>query len=321
MWAYQLSGPCRLERVDVERPLAEDLAEDEVLLRTLAGGVCGSDLPKFRGGKGAVITPDGGWQAGRPGFPMHEVVGEVVASRHRAVAVGSRAVGWAVRSDALAEFVTTDGNQLQAVPPGLRPEQAVLIQSLACVWYAVEGLPVAGARVAVVGLGAMGLLLARILKERGAAEVIGVDPVDRTPVAHLFGLDRVVVAPSGPWSASLADRDRPAIVVEAVGHQVGTLQHAIDACAVGGQIVCFGIPDDEYYPLDMERLMRKNLTLCGRVTRRRREMLACGAQYLLDSPELFENLVTHEVPVADVQRAFTLALDPAARLKVVVRMG
>lgn len=320
MWAYRLSGPCRLERVDVVAPRDADLVANQVLLRTLAGGICGSDLPKFRGEKGVTVGPDG-WRAGPVGFPMHEVVGEVVASRHAAVAVGRRVVGWAVNSDAIAEYVVTDGDQVYPVASSLRDEQAVLIQSLACVLCAVEGLPVVNERVAVLGLGGMGLLFARILKERGAAEVIGVDPVDRTGVAHLFGLDQVVVGSSGPWAESLVDGAQPGVIVEAVGHQVGTLQHAIEACAIEGHILYFGIPDDEWYPFDMERMVRKNLTLRAGVTRRRREMLRRGAEYLQTNPDLFKALVTDEVPVADVQRAFTLARDPAARLKVIVRMS
>jgi threonine dehydrogenase-like Zn-dependent dehydrogenase len=321
MWAQRMSAPRRFERVEVPAPVAADLAEGQVLLRVLAGGICGSDLPRFRGHKGANVGAAGVFLPGDPGFPMHEVVGEVVASRHPDVRAGRDVVGWATGSDAIAEYVVTDGGQVNEYAVGLAPEQAVLIQPLACVLYPLRQAGVAGARVTVLGLGPIGLLFAHALREEGAAHVTGVDPVPRDSLACRFGLDRVVTTTSGNWAAGVGDDDRPDLVIEAVGHQVSTLQHAIEGCATGGRITYFGIPDDDFYPLDMERLMRKNLTLAGGVTRDRRRMLAEANDYLLAHPALFDDVVTDVVPVDQVQRAFDLADRPAPdRLKVVVTM-
>lgn len=319
MWAQRLVAPSRFEAVEVPRPAADDLADGQVLLRTLAGGICGSDTPKFRGHKGAGIGPDGAFLPGRPGFPLHEVVGEVVASRHGQVTVGSRVVGWATRSDAIAEYVVTGGDEVSGYDGDFTPERAVLIQSLACVLYPIRRLAVAGARVAVLGLGPIGLLFAHALKDSGAEQVVGIDPVDRSDVAGAFGLDRTVRTTSGNWAA--AGSDAPDLVIEAVGHQVSTLQHAIDGVAAGGRILYFGIPDDEIYPLDMERLMRKNLTLIGGVTRQRRQLLAEANEYLKRHPRLYDDLVTDVYPADRVQEAFDRAVTPAAdRRKVVVTL-
>ncbi len=325
MWAQRLCAPGRFEGVEVPAPAPGDLRPGQVLLRTLAGAVCGSDAPRFRGHKDLPLAPDGTFLPGRPGFPMHEVVGEVVASRHHEVAVGERVVGWAAGCDAIAEYVVTEGAQVNGYDPAREPWQAVLIQSLACVLYAVEQVAVAGVRVAVVGLGPIGLLFGHVLKNAGAARVVGIDPVDRGAVGAHFGLDSVVAATSGAWSEALAVRaseeHRPELVVEAVGHQVSTLRHAIEAVAVGGRVLYFGIPDDDVYPLDMERLMRKNLTLTGGVTRRRREMLALADRYLGEHPDLVDTLVSAVHPVERVQQAFgTACVAAPERLKVVVTM-
>jgi L-iditol 2-dehydrogenase len=321
MWAQRLCAPARFERVEVPAPRPGDLGAGQVLLRTLAGAVCGSDAPKFRGHKGLSLAPDGTFLPGRAGFPMHEVVGEVVASRHHGIATGERVVGWATASDAIAEYVVTEGEQLNGYDPAREPWQAVLIQSLACVLYAVDQVAVAGVRCAVVGLGPIGLLFGHVFRHAGAACVVGVDPVDRDAVGDRFGFDSTVAATSGAWSEALADGHRPELVVEAVGHQVSTLRHAIEAVAVGGRVLYFGIPDDDVYPLDMERLMRKNLTLTGGVTRRRREMLARADRYLGDHPDLVDALVSGVYPVTRVQQAFDTACVAAPeRLKVVVTM-
>lgn len=62
----------------------ECLADGQVLLRFSAAGVCGSDLPAFRGARGRLPGDDGRSGPEKDGFPIHEVAGEVIASRHPA---------------------------------------------------------------------------------------------------------------------------------------------------------------------------------------------------------------------------------------------
>ncbi|MFI6348614.1 zinc-binding dehydrogenase [Streptomyces sp. NPDC050560] len=320
MWAQRMSAPGVFETVDAPAP--GEVPDGGVLLRTLAGGICGSDVPKVLGVKGAVLGPRGEFAPGRPGYPLHEVVGEVVASRYPGAAVGSRVVGWAARSDALAEYVLTDGEQVHAYRPGLAPSTAVLLQPLACVLYALDRVPVAGRDVAVLGAGPIGALFAHCAKRAGARRVTGVDPVDRASLPPLLGFDETVRTTSGNWARHLSQGERPEVVIEAVGHQVSTLDHALRAAAPGGTVLHFGIPDDEVYPLNMELLMRKNLALVGGVTRERRRSLARADRHLASHPGLPAALVTHRFERATVQRAFDVAVRASAdRMKVVLDLA
>ncbi len=52
MWSYRLVAPYTFERVDIPEKTADDLGDRQVLLRFRAAGVCGSDLPPFRGVRG-----------------------------------------------------------------------------------------------------------------------------------------------------------------------------------------------------------------------------------------------------------------------------
>ena len=104
------------------------------------------------------------------GFPIHEVVGEVIASRHPQSRDGDRVVGWASGFDGLMEHVVADGDGLAAYDLALAPQHAVALQPLACVLYAVEQLPdLEGRRVAVIGQGSIGLLFSYAAKASGAA--------------------------------------------------------------------------------------------------------------------------------------------------------
>lgn len=317
MRAGLLTGPATIELVDAPAPDPGRLPEGEVLLRVLAGGICGSDLPAFRG-----TGPVTGHPAPVPGGSLHEVVGEVLASRHPQVRVGSRVVGWAARFDGLAELVVTPGTDVREYDPALPPTTAVLLQPLACVLDALAFAPdVRGARVAVLGLGPIGLLFTHALKAAGAAHVTGVDLVDRRAEAAAFGIDEPVHASAAGWVTGLG-ADRPAVVVEAVGHQVGTLTAAIRAISVGGHVHAFGIPDDPVYPFPMAEFLRRAGTLSAAAVLRRRDALALADAYLAEHPDLARNYVTDVLGFDQAQRAFELAARPApGRGKVVVDLG
>lgn len=243
-----------------------------------------------------------------------------MASRAAQVPAGARVVGWASRSDGLAEYVVTDGAQVHAFRATGDDCAAVLIQPIACVLYALDRVPVEGRTVAVLGLGPIGMLFALAARARGARRVIGVDPVDRTEEAARFGLDEVAVARSDVWSLHLGD-EHPEVVIEAVGHQTATLSHAIRAVAVGGTVLYFGIPDDHVYPIDMESLMRRNVALVGGVTRDRAGSLLRADEFLAARPALSRDLITHEFGRAEAQLAFeSVARPERGRLKIVLSL-
>lgn len=320
MWSYRIVAPYAFERTSIPGKTPEDLADGQVLLRFLAAGVCGSDLPAFRGVRGRVPGDDGPGAAEKDGFPIHEVAGEVIASRHRDHRAGDRVVGWASGFDGMMERVISDGDGLAPYDPSLTPAQAVGLQPLACVLYACEQLPdLAGRHVAVIGQGSIGLLFSYVAKAAGARRVTGVDPVDRRRVATEFGVDDAVRATSDRWAGRLAAGDRADVVIEAVGHQVATLNHAIAAAAMGGTVFYFGVADDDAYPISMRTMLRNNLTLKSGVTLDRRRMLELAGKFAADHPGLLGAYLTHTFGVDDVQAAFDLACRPdPARVKIAI---
>ena len=320
MWSYRLVAPFTFARNEVPAPTAESLAEDQVLLRFLAGGICGSDLPGFRGTRGKLLGDTGAGAAEMDGFPIHEIVGEVLASAHPEHRAGDRVVGWASGFDGLQELVVADGNGLATYDPALSPVHAIGLQPLACVLYAVEQLPsLTGRHVAVIGQGSIGLLFSYVCKAFGAAEVTGVDPVDRSALGADYGVDTVVRATSDRWVSQLAAGCKPDVVIEAVGHQVATLQDAVQAAAFGGTVFYFGVPDDDSYPISMRTMLRNNLTLQSGITMDRRRMLGRADEFAREQPDLLRRYITHTFAVDDVQAAFELACRPVPdRVKIAI---
>jgi L-iditol 2-dehydrogenase len=320
MWSYRIVAPYQFERTSIAEKNADCLDDGQVLLRLLAAGVCGSDLPAFRGVRGRLPGDDGRSGADKDGYPIHEVVGEVIASRHPDHRPGDRVVGWASGFDGLMERVVTSGDQVAPYDPALSPAQAVGLQPLACVLYAVEQLPdLAGCHVGIIGQGSIGLLFSRVAKAAGAGRVTGVDPVDRSDVAEDFGVDIYVRATSDRWVSQLAHEDRPDVVIEAVGHQVATLNHAIEATAPGGTIFYFGVTDDDSYPISMRTMLRNNLTLKSGVALDRRRMLELAGKFAAEHPGLLPRYLSHTFGVDDVQAAFELACRPVpGRVKIAI---
>ena len=321
MWAHQLVRPRTFAEVETPRLRADDLRDGEVLLKVRAGAICGSDLPIFNGLR-TLKQRDDAAVDNVPGSPMHEVVGEVLASRDPRHGVGDLVVGWGSRLNALAELAISVGDDLASFDPRLRPEQAVMLQPLACVLYAVEQLPgVAGSSTAVLGQGPMGLLFNHVLRAAGASSVTGVDRLDRVDLGRSMGADEVVHLHTSRWVGGLPPSRRPTVVVEAIGHNVSTLDHAIEAAAPEGRIFYFGIPDDAYYPVNMQQLLRKNLTLLSGVTLRRRSMLAKASSYLAAHPDLVDTFVTDTFDSDQAQRAYELATAPTPTTgKITIRV-
>ncbi|WP_327010499.1 zinc-binding dehydrogenase [Dactylosporangium sp. NBC_01737] len=322
MWAAQLVAPSTFADVRVPAPSASALAPGEVLLRVRAGAICGSDMPLFKGAiqrqGGLGNHPDGAPPG--PGCPMHEVVGDVLASRHPGFQAGTTAVGWALGQDAIAELVVTEGDSLVPDDGSLAAADAVVAQPLACVIYAVERMgDVTGQRVAVLGQGPIGMLFSHVLKTMGAGHVVGVDRVDRSTEAPAFGVDEFVWASCDRWVESLAAADRPQVVVESIGHQVGTLACAVDAVAGGGLVYYFGVPDDLVYPVPMHTFFRKDLTLRAGTTKDRQRVLRLAQQYLREHPSILDAYVTDRLPMTRAQDAYARAAAPrAGQLKVVL---
>jgi L-iditol 2-dehydrogenase len=316
MWAQTLTTAGSFSLVDVPEEDFDPAAPDQVLIEILAGGICGSDLPLFKG-----VTPlNRAHLVGAPGYPLHEVVGRVARSQGGRHVPGTYVVGWAPRLNGLREKLVVWADDVQEYDTALPPTTAVMLQPLACVLGAVAEL---GARIpataAVIGQGPIGILFSHVLKSLGVGRVTGVDPVDRADVAGAFGVDDVVTDRARTWAAGLADAERPELVVEAVGHQTDTLEDAVDALADGGRILYFGIPDQAIYPFPVHRFQRKSATLWSGNTRDKQAALRAASRYLADHPELGETYVTSVFAVADAQAAFELASVPATgRLKIVL---
>jgi len=307
MNALQLVRPRSFAAVRVPVPDLAPGSSDRILIRTEWVSMCGSDIAFFAGNKRGKSYPL------PAGAPIHECVGQVIESRTDRFRPGDRVVAIPEGDLGLAEFFVAQAAKTVSLPSELAGcDASCLIQPLSTAINAVDRLgEVKGRSVALVGLGSMGLLLCWLLDKRGAGPILGIDPgADRCRVAERLGVTRTWPLHSVEMvHASRQGADvwqAPEICIEAVGHQMDTLNDCIELVGKRGTVVAFGVPDHPVYTIEYETFFRKNAHLVAVVTPEWSEYLAKARDLFLAYRAELEILITHRLPIRDAQQAFIL---------------
>ncbi len=307
MKALQAVRPRSFMPIQVQAPRLTSGSPDRVLVRTSWVSMCGSDIPNYTGSKRYRQYPLA------PGAPIHECVGQVVASTSDLFQPGDQVVAIPEGDQGLAEYFIAQAAKAVLLPPALAgSDTACLIQPLSTILNAVDRMgDVAGRSVAVVGLGSIGLFFCWLLNKRGAARIVGIDPcAHRCHIAEGLGATRTFAIRS--VEVVHAARQEPAaweppeICIEAVGHQMDTLNDCLELVQKRGTVLAFGVPDHPVYSIEYEIFFRKNAHLMAVVTPDWAEYLAEARDLYLECQDELAHFVTHRFPILDAHKAFSL---------------
>ncbi len=280
MKALVYTRPNEVQLLEREAPTA---VSGEVVVRIDAVGICGSDLHAYHGHD----------PRRKPGLVLgHEFAGTVTSSADARWTVGQRVTGnplitcgqcdyciqgrdnlcsnrtmvGMTRPGAFAERMSIPGQCLIGVPDSLDAVAAALTEPAATALHAVNmatramARPLAEARVLVLGGGAIGMLAALLLRQRG---------VDQLEVAETNALRRdslarhVCCTTFDPRERSAADNHFE-LVVDAVG-SAATRNAALIAVRPGGVVMHIGL-QDWASEIDMRKLTLAEITLMGTYT-------------------------------------------------------
>jgi alcohol dehydrogenase len=286
--------------------------EGFALLRLLAGGICNTDLELQRGYYAFAGTPG------------HEFVAEVVEADTRAL-LGKRVAGeinlacthceWCRRGlgrhcpnrtvlgivshpGAFAEFFTLPERNLHVLPDDVPTSRAVFLEPLAAACEILDQVAIpAGERVAVLGDGKLGLLVAMVLNAHGYR-------------VHQFGRHaaKLAIAARTGVLTEIAKREGGALpvaaydwVVDATGSPEG-LRSAAAMTRPRGTVVLKSTVHGAV-PIDTAPIIVNELTLVGS---------RCGrfeaALPLLNHPLVpVEDLIADRFPLAEAPQAFARA--------------
>jgi L-iditol 2-dehydrogenase len=264
MKALVLSAYKELELLDLPVPKP---ADDELLIRIRACGICGSDVHGYDGSTGRRLPPV---VMGHEAAGIVESVGSAVGDFRQGDRVtfdstvycgkcfycqrgqinlcdNREVIGVSTpvfrRNGAFAEFVTVPARIAYHLPDGMSFSHAALIEAVSVAVHGVSLTPIAlEDTVVVVGAGMIGLLTLQAVRLAGAGKVLVLDVDDtRLEMARSLGASKTFNSRGDVIPQILAETNgRGAdIALECVGNAV-TVKLAIDSVRKGGAVTLIG---------------------------------------------------------------------------------
>ncbi len=271
----------RLDEVALPEP-----RPDEVLIRIEAAGICGTDVDEVL--HGPITVPVAPHPVNGRSAPItlgHEMVGVVEqAGPASGVAPGARVAPWPSQpcgtcpdcatghanrcrrqvalgmaaDGGMADYLVAAGSACVPVGAEVALDRAVLVEPFAVALHGVHQVDVGGARVAVVGIGSLGLCVIEALALARPAEIIA---ISRAETARTAALEAGATAALTPDRAHEAEAD---IVFETAGAAPG-VETSVAAVRRGGRIVVLG-GHSKPLPIDLLDLVVREVIVQGSVS-------------------------------------------------------
>ena len=328
-------GAGRLTIEDLPDPVA---GPGEIVIRTRACGICGTDLMQWYQDTRAPVVLG------------HEPVGDVVqAGEGASFALGDRVFvhhhvpclecdlcrrgrdtlcesfrRTRIDPGGLAEMIRVPAENValdvHCLPDGMTDEAGTLIEPLACI---LRGQRLAGvgegSHVVIVGAGSMGLLEAEVATVIGATRVVVIEPDSaRRPAARALGATVLPSCDPGAVRDALGGRLADQVVV--CTHAHSAMNDALYLAGPAAVVQYFApTPPGELVPLDLGAIFWREVELQSTYSAGPADTRDALAM-LADGRVRAEGIITHHVPFDRVDDAFRLARSGGA-LKVVVDFG
>jgi (R,R)-butanediol dehydrogenase / meso-butanediol dehydrogenase / diacetyl reductase len=332
MLQVTIHGPDDVRFDPATTPVA---GEHDLVMRTAACGICGSDL---------AYIAQGGMPVGNSGpMPLgHEFSGTVeqVGSAVRGIAVGDHIVVDPMNTDNLGnggpEGAFTPlllvrnarlGVNVHAIPEGISFERAALVEPLSVAMHAVNtAAPLAADKVVVYGAGCIGLGAVVALRYKGVREIAVVDFSDeRLQRARQLGASSVINPARDDVLACLAAAHGSSdvygmptvasnVFIEAAG-ATAAFEEIVRLAPVGARMVVVSL-HKKPAPLDLQIVLMKELQIKGSIGYPNEfpEVIAMLADPAIDTTPI----VSHRYPFSEFMQALQTARDPHGSAKVMV---
>ncbi len=324
---------CEIVARDVPTP-----AEGQVLVRVEACGVCGTDAHIYRGAFPARFP----LVAGHEFAGVVEQTGPAVSHLHPGdhvaidpnICCGTcrpcrRGLTHLCRSLS-AIGVTQDGGfathclvpaqQAHNLPLPLPFPVAAMAEPVACCLHGIDLAAIrAGDVVALIGAGAIGLILLQLVLLQGpAAAIVSELTPEKRAAAERLGATRTVAPLTEDLRSILEDATEGSgadVLIECVGSPE-TAQQAVDLAGEGGRVLLFGVaPQEAAISVSPYQIYRREIAITGSFTN---PFTHSRAVALLASGRLqVDDLISHRLPLDEVPRGIEL-LESRRATKVII---
>ncbi len=332
---YYNNSDVRIEQRDIP-----PIHVDELLVKILASGICGSDVlewyrvpkaPRVLGheiaGEIAEVGPQvEGWKKGDRVFVSHHVpcnMCRYCLADHHAVCDLLKSTNF--DPGGFCEYVRVPAinvkNGLYALPDSMTYDEAVFIEPLACVYRGQHNAGwKPGRRVVVVGSGITGLLHIQLARMTGASRIIAVDiDAGRLDAALQFGADAVLLAGSDlPDRLREVNDGRLAELLIVCTGAMQALSQAFQLVDRGAALLFFAPADPEArVEMPFNHVWWQELTITSSYAGSPRDIRA--AMELIASGRInVKDMITHRLPLERTQEGFGLVAQAGRSIKIVV---
>jgi 2-desacetyl-2-hydroxyethyl bacteriochlorophyllide A dehydrogenase len=226
-------------------------------------------------------------------------------------------------SGAYAEYTVIPEHMVFKIPEKISYEEATAIQLLTTVYHSQKRVRIMpGDSVAILGIGAAGLLHTRLAKLSGANPIIAVSRSDwKLELAKNYGADITVNSKEEEPVKSILNHTNGRgadVIIEAAG-AAETLKQAIEAVRPGGTILSFGVLTERVSEINFFPVYFKEISIVGSRASTGEEfepsikLVAIGA---ID----VKPLLTHMLPLEKIVEGFKLLESPGAVLRAIIKI-
>jgi L-iditol 2-dehydrogenase len=330
MLAVKLTGIEQMSPVQIEKP--GQIGVDEVLIKVMSVGVCGSDVHYFTEGKIGSQIVEYPFMVGHECSGIVEKCGENVVNVVPGDLVvidpsvhcghcdqclagrphtcrNNRFLGCPGQLEGcLTEFIVMPAFTCYPVSGKLDAEEAALVEPFSIGVYAVKQAGIANSEVgcAIFGAGPIGLSILMKLLADGIKSTGMIEPLDyRLKKAEWIGSAWSINPDSeNVYEKVLSfERHLPDIVFEASGEQ-DAVDNALKILQPGGKLILVGIPPAARYTFDMDLMRRKELTVIN--IRRQNHCVQEAIDMIATRKVQIKEMVTHHFRLDDTPAAFEM---------------
>ncbi|MHA1409448.1 MAG: zinc-dependent dehydrogenase [Candidatus Odinarchaeia archaeon] len=332
---YYNNNDVRIE----ERPIPQ-ISDDEILVKSHAIGICGSDVMEWYRIKTA------------PRVLGHEMVGEIykVGKNVKKYSVGQRVfVSHHVPCNScrycyydyhtacetlhttnydpggFSEFIRVPKINVDRgvfiLPDTLSYDEGVFIEPLACAIRGQEHLDIKkGQTVLVMGCGVSGILHIQLSKLYGAGKIIATNNREyRRKLAEKFGAD-ITLTPKEATVEKIRELNDGNLIDKIIVSTGASkaVEQAFELIDRGGTILFYAVPPPTVnIPVNFNKLWRNEVSIKMSYGAAPKELFK-SIQLLKNKRINVKDMITHKLPLTEAQKGFQLVASGDQALKVVL---
>jgi L-iditol 2-dehydrogenase len=329
MNAMMLTGIREIEMREVPDPVLRNT--DDVKIKIIALGICGSDIHYYTRGQigsqkvtypftvghesaGVVVETGPGVTRIREGdiIAVEPAMwcgkcDQCVSGRHHTCR-SLKFLGCPGQAEgALSEYIVMPENSCFPLPTNLTADHGSISEPLAIGIYAVKKAgEIKDAKIGILGFGPIGMSVMLAAKTREAREIYVTDKIDSRLVIAMKEKASWTGNPLQENIVEIIKQKEPFgldAVFECCGQQEA-IDQAVDILKPGGRLIIVGIPEFERWSMSVDKTRRQEISV--QFIRRQIDCVEDALGMMSNGKIDVSNMITHRFPFKSTKEAFDL---------------